>query len=499
MKTIALTVAAMAFCGLVAGAGEKNDVMSEAYWRIWNPDVQARIDRDIERNRKADAVLKLKGAAAGSEVTVEQLSHDFVFGANIFNFNQLGSPERNRRYKELFGTLFNSATIAFYWKTFEMEPGKPRFKEAPRDTEAYWNRVEKPKEAPHWRRPASDPVVAFCEQKGIRRHGHPMVWGNRTWHHPAWMFETCCPAAEKEKIQALGKKGLSGLSPAAIAERAPVYTREMRRRFEKRVQELCEHYGDRLQSWDVVNESATDFGRGSMVPGERICKSHYGLMPGDYAYWGFKQADRGLPKNVLLNINDYANNQAYADQVKDLMARGCRIDVMGSQMHLFKPRQCLDIAAGKPIETPEIVWKKMKTIGRAGLPIHLSEITITSPGDDPRGREIQAVIAGNLYRLWFSIKPMMGITWWNIVDDCGAPGEPTISGLFTRDMQPKPSFHALDRLINHAWKTRLALKAGPDGAVTFRGFRGRYRVSWTDATGKKQQAEFELKQDGDGL
>ena len=72
----------------------------------------------------------------------------------------------------------------------------------------------------------------------------------------------------------------------------------------------------------------------------------------------------------------------------------------------------------------------------------------------------------NLYRLWFSIKPMMGITWWNVVDDCGAPGEPSVSGLFTRNMEPKPSFYALDKLINHEWKTRLLSKLIKTGLLS---------------------------------
>jgi GH35 family endo-1,4-beta-xylanase len=222
-------------------------------------------------------------------------------------------------------------------------------------------------------------------------------------------------------------------------------------------------------------------------------------MPGDYTYNTFKIADRVFPENVKLNINEYANNENYANQVKDLIAHGCRIDNLGSQMHLFKPQQCLDIADGKLIESPGQVWKKMQILSQAGLPIHLSEITITSPGNDERGRQIQAIIARNLYRLWFSIKHMMGITWWNVVDDCGAPGEPTISGLFTRNMEPKPSFYALDELINHEWKTNLIVKAGIDGIVRFRGFKGNYRLSWKDKSGKEQQREFYLKQDGDGL
>lgn len=485
--------------GRIGASAKTDNVMSQAYWDIWNPDVQSRIDRDIELHRKANATLRLVDLPVGSEVKVEQVSHDFIFGANIFNFNQLGTVERNRKYKELFGTLFNSATIPFYWKTFEMEPNRPRFREEYWDTEEYWNQTKVPEMEPHWRRPATDPIVEFCESKGIRLHGHNIIWGNRRWQHPEWLVEQFATEDEKKKIDELGREEMDRLSPKEIAELAPVFSKEMRRIFEKRVVELAEYYGDRLDSWDVVNESATDFRLGRMIPGDAVCKSHYGLMPGDYAFEAFKTADRVFPSNVLFNINDYTNDVHYLNQVNDLRTRGCRIDIMGSQMHLFNPQQCLDIANGKPIETPEIVWKKMETLGKAGLPIHLSEITITSPGDDERGREIQAIIARNLYRLWFSLKPMMGITWWNVVDGCGAPGEPAISGLFTRDMKPKPAFYALNKLINEEWKTRKVLKVGSDGIVQFRGFKGRYQVVWKDKYGVEQKAEFYLKEDGDGF
>ena len=492
-------IGVLGLSGWVACGAELDGVMSEAYWKLWNPEVQARIDRDIEKYRKADATFVLEGVAPGVDVKVEQLSHDFIFGAHIFNFNQLGSFERNRKYKELYGTLFNSATIAFYWKKFEMEPGKLRFAEEERDTEAYWNSVKEPKKEPHWRRPATDPVVAFCEGKGIRLHGHPITWGNKTWHYPEWLMERNCPAEEKAEIQKLGKDGLQKLSPAEIAALLPVYTREINRRFTTRVEELARHYQGRIHSWDVVNESATDFSKGMMIPGDVICKSRYGLMPGDYTFASFQVAQREFPGTVKLNINDYLNTEAYVRQVKDLMARGCRIDIMGSQMHLFNPRQCLDIAAGKPIESPDQVWSKMALLSQAKLPIHLSEITITSPGGDEKGCKIQAVIARNLYRLWFSIERMMGITWWNVVDDCGAPGEPSVSGLFTRDMQPKPAFHALDKLIQSEWKTKLTCKTGPDGRIAFRGFKGRYRVSWRDAAGQTHSRGFHLSKDGDGI
>lgn len=128
-----------------------------------------------------------------------------------------------------------------------------------------------------------------------------------------------------------------------------------------------------------------------------------------------------------------------------------------------------------------------------GKPIHLSEITITAPDTTEKGRMMQAIIARNLYRKWFSIKPMMGITWWNVVDDCGAPGEPSMSGLFTRGMNPKPAYYALNNLINKEWKTVLTQNASADGTVKFRGFKGKYRLSWKDKNGAERFAYVHVK------
>ena len=86
----------------------------------------------------------------------------------------------------------------------------------------------------------------------------------------------------------------------------------------------------------------------------------------------------------------------------------------------------------------------------------------------------------------------MGITWWNVVDNCGAPGEPSVSGLFTRDMQPKLAYFALDELINKEWRTNLECQADKDGKVAFRGFRGNYKLSWTDESGTVQTREYHL-------
>ena len=49
------------------------------------------------------------------------------------------------------------------------------------------------------------------------------------------------------------------------------------------------------------------------------------------------------------------------------------------------------------------------------------------------------------------------------------------------------------RLINDEWRTRLVAKAGADGSVAFRGFRGSYRLSWRDASGAERSATAEVR------
>ena len=105
------------------------EVMSQAYLKCWSPEVQAKIDRDIELNRKSDAVCHLPDVNEGTEVKVDQISHLFLFGGNIFLFGDLKNKEKNERYKDTFGSLFNSATVPFYWKTLEPVKGKPRYGE----------------------------------------------------------------------------------------------------------------------------------------------------------------------------------------------------------------------------------------------------------------------------------------------------------------------------------------------------------------------------------
>ena len=524
-KLAAVALAAMALTGTAADRGLPKgcaaDVMAPEYWKIWNDDVQRQIDADIERNRKADAEFVIPGVPAGTEVEVEQIGHEFRFGAHIFNFNQLGKTEWNDAYKASYGPggIFNQATVAFYWNAYEPVPGRQRADGGYEDTERYWNSLsaEEAQGEPFWRRPAAGPVIDYLKARDVRIHGHILIWGNAK---PDWIYDWYCPEEEKRAIDRLGvprhsahgrgynKLWQQGWGQAykvtdeeKLGSLAPRFAEQSRRIFRKRVFDVAGRFGDVADSWDVVNESSCDWVRyrksRTNLP---YWFSVYGVMPGDYPLHALLDAKEAFPARANLAINDYNICDDFLAQVRDLQDEGAKIDIVGCQMHIFNTNDCARLAKGETninwIGTPETIRKRLDMMARTGKRLHVSEITITSPGADERSRMIQAILTRNIYRAWFSHPALMGITWWNTVDGGGVKGEPLVSGLFTRDLQKKPAYLALDELINGEWKTRTKAKVegrgDGDGVVRFRGFRGTYRLKWTDAKGKKHEKQVDL-------
>lgn len=489
-------------------AQDSDHIMSQAYWDIWSDAEQARIDKDIDTYRKADGKFKTGKIKKGTSVKVEQVSSEFVFGASAFNWNQLGTEKANATYRELFGGLFNRATIPFYWKDFECKPGNPRYETSMIDTEKHWNKKSKPWLEPNWRRPSTDQIVDWCESHGVAVHGHPLVWGNRKWQYPAWMQYVDVPENEQRALDSLEVLSFNSnashvpsykdMTAEELAQMLPNYIAMQEKKTLQRIPDIMGRYKGRISSYDVVNESAADFGSGVLNPDLPMCKSRYGIIFSDYTYKSFKVAEEVNTGGALLNINDFVVDDRFVNQVASMIERGAKIDVIGSQMHLFAPNTCMDIAKGtfndpKKLVDPATVRPFFEKLGQFGIPTCLSEITIASACEGIKGEIIQAVITRNLYRLWFSLPSMMGITWWNIVDNCGAPGEPVVSGLFHRDMTPKVAYFTLDNLLNNEWKTCTELKPDAKGNIIWRGFKGTYKITWTDASGKQRVETYTLK------
>ncbi len=413
----------------------------EDFRAVWTaPEVVQKIDAGIEQHRKGDAVIlvvdKEGSPLRDIQVSAAQKSHAFLFGANLFVLGQLATPELNAGYEQAFTRIFNFASLPFYWGDLEPERGKPRFG----------------KDAPYiWRRPPPDALLAWCKAHNITPKGHPLLWHSI---NPEWM------PAEPDALHA-------------------AYT--------KRFGEIATRYGNDIPIWDVVNESL-------------VCPATYPLFSQDRAYvsWAFEQAHQAFPDDTLLMINEVmhashkpVDENAYLDQVKALLASGAGIESIGFQFHFFS-RDALDKQfLADPAYTPDNLWQVYETFSALGLPLYIAEITIPGSGDN--GPATQAEVVEHLYRLWFSVNGMAGITWWNLVDKSAYGNEgQALGGLVDETLQPKPAYQALDRLINQEWKTDYTGKTDANGRVMFRGFAGDYQITATASDGTERVSTLQL-------
>lgn len=400
-------------------------LISNNYTELWaQPGIESRIEEGIRNNRQSDAVVRITDFFAkplpGVKVRVQQHDSSFHFGANIFMLGGYADEGINCAYEDAFCSLFNAATVPLYWRTLEPEQGCPR----------YSNRS-----VPIARRPPPDRVVDFGRQRGLRMHGHTLVWKMRKWSVPDWLPE----------------------DPAAAA---PFW--------EKRIRENSERYGSQIKRWDVLNEAVANY-RGLGQP----------MLP-DYEDQAFRWAEQYLPA-ARLDINETTNAWGpskldYTRLIERLLTAKRRLGAIGMQFHVFSDENLADVLSGH-CHRPEDLFMALDHYAQFKLPLHISEITLTSPGNTPEGMEAQAEVARNFYRLWFSHPSVEGITWWNLPDGGAAPGENKVfSGLLFGDMRTKPAYEVLQELIHREWRTQEQGVTDSDGFFRFRGFHGSYLI-----------------------
>ena len=122
------------------------------------------IENDIDKHRKGELIVKAK---PGDNVTVEQLRHEFWFGAAIANGFVDGSMSQNdvQQYDEKFRQNFNSAVTenAVKWLSMERERGKVNYATV-------------------------DAMLAWTDKHNIPLRGHNLFWGIPKFVQP-WLKE----------------------------------------------------------------------------------------------------------------------------------------------------------------------------------------------------------------------------------------------------------------------------------------------------------------------
>jgi endo-1,4-beta-xylanase len=281
----------------------------------------------------------------------------------------------------------------------------------------------------------ADAYVAFGEANKMAVIGHTLVWHSQT---PAWVFA--------------GKDGAALDRETALA------------RMKEHITTVVGRYKGRIKGWDVVNEAINDDAAGTMrdSPWRKAIGDDFIAKAFEFAHAADSDAE--------LYYNDYnltsAPKRATAIKiVKELKARGLRVDGIGEQGHW--------LLGGPPLADIEAT---ITEIAGAGVKVLITELDVDVLPRDPgmygadlekRGKyraetnlypdglpaDKQQELAkryADVFALFLKHKDKLGrVTFWGADDGHSwlngfpIPGRTNHPLLFDRQGQPKPAFDAV--------------------------------------------------------
>ncbi len=267
---------------------------------------------------------------------------------------------------------------------------------------------------------AQDRYVQFGVDRGMQVIGHCLVWHNQT---PAWVFQ--------------GADGKPATRETLLA------------RMRDHIQTVVGRYKGKIHGWDVVNEAVDENGTLRKAPWRTG-------IGDDYIAKAFEFAREADP-NAELYYNDYnlekpAKRAGIIRLVKDLQARGLRIDGIGNQAHW-------------QLETPAIkeIDEALTDLHGTGLKVMYTELDIDmlppfARGADPAvanpyaaglPAEKQQQLARRYADIFGVFVKHPGwvsrVTFWGLSDGDSwlNRGRANYPLLFDRARQPKPAFQAV--------------------------------------------------------
>jgi endo-1,4-beta-xylanase len=285
----------------------------------------------------------------------------------------------------------------------------------------------------------TDKYVEFGEKNNMFIIGHTLVWHHQT---PGWVFE-----------DANGK---------------PVDRETLLKRMKEHIFTVAGRYKGRIDGWDVVNEAV-----GS---GGRFRKTKWlDIIGRDFVEKAFEYAHEADP-NAELYYNDYdlwiKDHRAVAVKtVKDLKAKGIRIDAVGMQGHWS-----LD---SPPIEEIEAT---INAFAQLGVKVMITEMDVSAlpsasnvsgadiaqnielrkelnPYPDGLPAEMQEKLAKR-YAEFFSLfhkhaDVISRVTFWGVHDGVSWRHNWPVRGrtdyplLFDRNLKPKPAFYSVIKVVKN--------------------------------------------------
>jgi endo-1,4-beta-xylanase len=280
---------------------------------------------------------------------------------------------------------------------------------------------------------AADRFVAFSEKHNMFVAGHALIWHDQI---PAWTF-----VDEQGKL--LGRDA-------------------MLQRMRQHIETVVGRYKGRVKGWDVVNEALTDEGGLRQSLWVRTVGEDFVAKAFEYT----NQVDPGAE----LYYNDFsldkpAKRDAAVLLVKDLKARGLRIDAVGIQGHW-----------GMDYPTDGDLEDFILAVGRLGVKVLVTEMDMNilpaawdydgadinmraelrkelNPYPETLPDSMQKVLTdryGDLFAILVRHAATVDrVTFWGVTDrtswlnDWPVRGRTSYPLLFDRNYQPKPAFYAV--------------------------------------------------------
>ncbi|WP_022882781.1 endo-1,4-beta-xylanase [Gryllotalpicola ginsengisoli] len=407
-------------------------------------------------HRLGEAVITVTDASGrplpDTDVAVRQTSHAFTFGNIGFDFigpaNGEDADGSGERLAGLYGELFNTATLPFYWGRFEPERGRP-------DTERLRRTAE------------------WLRARGIRLKGHPLVWHTV---QPEWLLGL--PLEEVERL------------------------------LRARIRREVEGFAGLIDTWDAINEVVImpvfDNGENAITPLARA----KGRIP--MIRLAFEEARAANPSATLL-LNDFDLSSAYECLIEGVLEAGIRIDAIGLQTHMHQGYWGEEVMLamverfaryGLPLHLTETSLVS----GHLMPPeiVDLNDYRVDEWPSTPEGEARQAEEIVRHYRSLVSHPAVEAITYWGLTDAGAWLGAPI--GLVRADGSPKPSYSALHALIKGEWwLDETVVRTDADGRIAVRGFAGGYEARSGDASVRfdisllNQQNPIRLIKEAEGL
>lgn len=379
------------------------------------------IDETIARIRMGDLEVQ---AAPGASVTVEQLRHEFWFGAEVPN--SVGgrmSAEDMKQYTEKFTQNFNAAVTGNALKWYSMEPEKDQMNYQ-----------------------IVDSILSWADANNLPLRGHNLFWG---------IFKS--PNTGSQYIQ----QWLTEISDD-----------ELRQRVEVRAETVANRYKGRFAEYDLNNE---------MIHGNYFEDRLGPEITKQMVEWTL----RGDP-DAKLWLNDYdvliensplgIGLPEYMAHIRKLLSEGIPVAGIGVQGHSHL--ETFDRAYLK---------KALDSLAIFNLPIRITEFNMPgmrskygirgfnegTPMSDEE-EQLRAIEVADFYKICFAHPAVEGILMWGFWE--GSNWIPA-SSIYKRDWTLTPAGEAYRNLVFNEWWTNESGTTGRDGSYSTRAFYGKYKVT----------------------